>query len=79
MDNVRKEIHVVSVSNPDLETDARRDEKNNRPLQSLKRWHRLTGTCPPKVQAVKVKALLGREAEYRATIFFLRNVYESVM
>ena len=45
------------------------DEKNNRPLQPLKRRHRLTGRYPPKVQAVKVKALLGQEAEYRAKIF----------
>ena len=45
------------------------DEKNSRPLQPLKRRHRLTGRYPPKVQAAKVKALLGREAEYRAKIF----------
>ena len=32
-DNVRKEIQVVSVTNPHLETDAREDEKNNRSLQ----------------------------------------------
>ena len=32
MDNVRKETHVVSVTDPHLETDAWRDEKNIRPL-----------------------------------------------
>ena len=70
MGKIRKEIHVVSVTNPHLETDAREDDKNNRLLQRLKRRHRLTGRYPPKVQAVKVKALLGREAEYHAQIFF---------
>ena len=74
MDNVRKDIHVVSVTNPHLETDAREDEKNNRPLQRLKRRHRLTGRYPPKVQAVKVKAFLGREAEYHAMIFIEESV-----
>ena len=71
MDTVRKEIHVVSVTNPHLETDAREreDEKNIRPLQRLKRRHRLTGRYPSKVQAVKVKAFLGREAEHHAQIF----------
>ena len=68
MDNVRKEIHVESLTNAHLETKAREDEKNNRPLQRLKRRHRLT-LYSPKVQAVKVKALLGREAEYHAKIF----------
>ena len=72
-----REIHVVSVTNPHLEKDAREDEKNIRPLQRLKRRHRLTGRYPPNVQAVKVKTFLGREAEYHA--FSLRKVYESVM
>ena len=43
MDKVRKEIHVVSVTNPHLETDAVVDEKNSRPLLLLKRRNRLTG------------------------------------
>ena len=44
-------------------------KRNNRPSPALKRRHRLTGRYPSKVQAVNVKALLGREAEYRAKIF----------
>ena len=74
LDSVRKEIHVVSVTNPHLEKDAREEEKNNRPLQRLKRRHRLTGRYPPKVQSVKVKALLGRKAEYHAMIFIKESV-----
>ena len=71
MDNVRKEIHLVSVTNPHLETDARWDEKSNRLLQSLKRRHRLDR---PKAQAVMVKVLVGREAEYCAKIFSEESV-----
>ena len=35
MDNVRKEIHAVSVTNPRLETDARRDEKGTYVTESM--------------------------------------------
>ena len=57
---------MVSVTNSHQETDAEKDEKNNRPLPLLKRRHRLTGKYPAKV--VEEKALLGREAEHSAKI-----------
>ena len=49
LDSVRKETHVVSVMIPNLETEAKRDEKDNRPLLLQKRRHRLTERHPQKV------------------------------
>ena len=49
LDSVRKETHVVSVMIPNLETEARRDEKDNRPLLHQKRRHKLTERYPQKV------------------------------
>ena len=74
LDNLRKEIHVVSVTNSHLETDAIRDKKDRRLLLHKKRRHRLTGRYPPIVQVLEVKALLGREAELRAKILLEGNV-----
>ena len=64
--SVLEETHAVSITSSHLETDAVRNEKNDRLLLPLKRRHRQTGKCPPKVQAAEVKALLGREAENSA-------------
>ena len=68
MDNVPQETHVVSAMIPHLETDARRDKKDNRPLLHQKRRHRLTGRCPQKGPAAEERALLEQEAEFRAEI-----------
>ena len=48
LDNVRKETHTVSVMIQRLETDAIRDEKDNRPLLQHKRRHRLSEKNPSK-------------------------------
>ena len=74
LDNVLKETHDVSVMIPHLETDARGDKKDSRPLLHQKRRHRLMERYPPKVRAVKERALLEREAEFRAEIPFGESV-----
>ena len=69
MDNFQKETRVVSVMIPRLETDAIRDEKDNRPLLHQKRRHRLTERYSQKVQAAPGESLSGtREAGFRADI-----------
>ena len=68
LDSVRKETHVVSVMILGLETEAIRDNKDNRPLLHQKRRHRLTERYPEKVQAAEEKVLLEQEARFRADI-----------
>ena len=58
--NVRKETHAVSVRIPHLETDARRDKKDNRLLLHWKRRHILTERCSPKVQTAEESAFRTR-------------------
>ena len=53
---------------PHLETDARWDKKDNRPLLHQKRRHTLTERYPLKVRAVEERALQEQEAEFRAEI-----------
>ena len=53
---VLKETHVVSAMNEHLETDAIRDEKDNRSLLHQKRRHRLTERNRLKVEAPEGKS-----------------------
>ena len=66
LDNVRKEIHAVSVTMDHLETDAIIDKKDNRPLLHQKRRHRLTERYPQRGQEAEVRALLEKEDRFRA-------------
>ena len=68
MYNVRKETHVVSVMIQRLESDAIRDEKDNRPLLHQKRRHRLTERNLQKVQVAEEKVFLEKETEFRADV-----------
>ena len=65
-DCVRRETHVVSVMIENVETDAIKDKKDNRPLLHQKRRHGLTGRYPQKVQAGEERALLEKEERFRA-------------
>ena len=65
---VRKETHVVSVMNENLESDAMRNEKGNRPLLHQKRRHRLTERNHLKVEAPEGKVLLEKDVDLRAEI-----------
>ena len=51
-----------------LESDAIRDEKDNRPLLHQKRRHRLTERNLQKVQVAEEKVLLEKETEFRADV-----------
>ena len=62
MDNA----HAASVTNSHLETDAGGTKRTNVFLHQ-KRRHRLTGRYTRRVQVVE-RAILGREAEFRAEI-----------
>ena len=50
------------------ETDAFRDEKDNRTLLHQKRWHRPTEKFPRQVQAAEVKFPVEQEVRFRADI-----------
>ena len=67
-----------SVTTEHLETDAIRDNKDNRLLLHQKRRHRLTERNHQKVQPSEEKVLLEKVAELRAD-FSSEKVYEPVM
>ena len=79
MDNVRKEIHVVSAMIRHLALDLRlTEQKGTRPLPHQIRRARLTERYPQKVQSTEGRALLEQEEGFRAEISS-GKVYESVM
>ena len=59
---------------PHLETDARKDKKDSRPLLHQKRRHRLTRRCPKKVQAAEERAFPEQEERFCADISFGESV-----
>ena len=81
MDSVRNQAHVVPVMIQRLETDAIRDEKDNRLLMHQKRRHGLLERYPQKVQAAEEKAGTRGKilCRYFVPIFPYGKVYESVM
>ena len=74
-----KETHVVSVIIPRLETDAIRDERDNRPLSAPKEKAQTHGKIPSKSSGSRGESPSRNKRKDSVPKFPLGNVYESVL